>query len=108
MFIAMHTFINWLISVNISQNCIFVLSFCFKFIKVYKKDSHPKFPAGGKMSQYLDGLNIGDAIDVRGPSGRLKYLENGSFSIKLLRKDPANIVTVKKVAMIAGKVFIHI
>jgi cytochrome-b5 reductase len=58
------------------------------------------------MSQYLDELKIGDAIDVRGPSGRLKYLENGTFSIKLLRKDPANIVTVKKVGMIAGIVFI--
>ncbi|KAL1110476.1 hypothetical protein AAG570_008004 [Ranatra chinensis] len=71
-------------------------------IKVYKKNVHPKFPAGGKMSQHLDDLNIGDSVDIRGPSGRLKYLGQGSFSLKLLRKDPANIVNVKKVAMIAG------
>uniref|UniRef100_A0A0A9WFH4 NADH-cytochrome b5 reductase n=1 Tax=Lygus hesperus TaxID=30085 RepID=A0A0A9WFH4_LYGHE len=71
-------------------------------IKVYKKDVHPKFPLGGKMSQYLDSLSVGDAIDVRGPSGRLKYLGHGKFSMKFLRKDPADVVIVKKVSMIAG------
>ena len=34
---------------------------------------HPKFPEGGKMSQYLEAMAIGDAIDVRGPSGLLVY-----------------------------------
>uniref|UniRef100_A0A1B6GUP1 NADH-cytochrome b5 reductase n=4 Tax=Proconiini TaxID=565685 RepID=A0A1B6GUP1_9HEMI len=71
-------------------------------IKVYLKDVHPKFPAGGKMSQYLNDMKVGDSIDVRGPSGRLKYLGSGRFSLKLLRKDPPRIVTVNKVAMIAG------
>lgn len=63
---------------------------------------HPKFPEGGKMSQHLDSLKIGDTIDVRGPSGRLNYLGNGSFSLKKLRKDPPTVIKVKKVAMIAG------
>ncbi|BES90784.1 NADH-cytochrome b5 reductase [Nesidiocoris tenuis] len=71
-------------------------------IKVYRKDVHPKFPLGGKMSQYLDSLAIGDSIDVRGPSGRLKYLNHGKFSMKFLRKDPAHEVKVNKVSMIAG------
>jgi len=71
-------------------------------IKVYLKDVHPKFPAGGKMSQYLNNMKVGEYIDVRGPSGRLKYLGGGRFSLKLLRKDPPRIVTVTKVAMIAG------
>ncbi|XP_063237218.1 NADH-cytochrome b5 reductase 3 isoform X2 [Bacillus rossius redtenbacheri] len=71
-------------------------------IKVYFKNVHPKFPEGGKMSQYLENMKVGDTIDVRGPSGRLVYLGGGKFSIKVLRKDPAQIVTVKKVAMIAG------
>ncbi|XP_014250454.1 NADH-cytochrome b5 reductase 1 isoform X1 [Cimex lectularius] len=71
-------------------------------VKVYMKNVHPKFPAGGKMSQYLDSLNIGDTVDIRGPSGRLKYLGNGNFSMKVLRKDPAYTVTVNKIAMIAG------
>lgn len=71
-------------------------------IKVYFKNVHPKFPEGGKMSQHLESMNIGDTIDVRGPSGRLVYLNHGQFSIKILRKDPPTHITVKKVAMIAG------
>lgn len=71
-------------------------------VKVYMKNTHPKFPAGGKMSQYLDNLPIGSSVDIRGPSGRLKYLGHGEFSMKILRKDPAYTVRVKKVSMIAG------
>ncbi|KAF5294635.1 hypothetical protein FQA39_LY02767 [Lamprigera yunnana] len=71
-------------------------------IKVYFKNVHPKFPNGGKMSQHLENLKLGDKIDVRGPSGRLNYLGNGKFSIKKLRKDPAEMVTASKVGMIAG------
>lgn len=71
-------------------------------IKVYFKNVHPKFPEGGKMSQHLDSLQLGDTIDVRGPSGRLIYLGQGEFSIKKLRKDPPKIVKVNKVAMLAG------
>ncbi|XP_044729780.1 NADH-cytochrome b5 reductase 2 [Chrysoperla carnea] len=71
-------------------------------IKVYYKNTHPRFPDGGKMSQYLNDMKIGDKIDVRGPSGRLQYLGNGKFSIKKLRKDPPQEVQVNKLAMIAG------
>lgn len=71
-------------------------------VKVYKKNVHPKFPDGGKMTQYLDSLSIGDKIAVRGPSGKLQYLGNGKFSIKKLRKDPPQIIQAKKVNMIAG------
>lgn len=71
-------------------------------VKVYRKNVHPKFPDGGKMTQYLDEMKIGDKIAFRGPSGKLQYLGNGKFSIKKLRKDPPQIVNVKKVNMIAG------
>ncbi|KAB0802776.1 hypothetical protein PPYR_04962 [Photinus pyralis] len=71
-------------------------------IKVYFKNVHPKFPEGGKMSQHLESLKIGDTIDIRGPSGRLNYLGNGKFSVKKLRKDPPQTITVSKVGMIAG------
>ncbi|XP_021942618.1 NADH-cytochrome b5 reductase 2 isoform X2 [Zootermopsis nevadensis] len=71
-------------------------------IKVYFRNVHPKFPEGGKMSQYLDNMKLGDTVDVRGPSGRLVYLGKGAFAIKVLRKDPPTAVSVKKVAMIAG------
>ncbi|CAH2092156.1 unnamed protein product [Euphydryas editha] len=71
-------------------------------IKVYFKNVHPKFPEGGKMSQYLNNMKLGDTIDVRGPSGRLQYAGNGLFLIKKLRKDPPVKVSVKKMNMIAG------
>ncbi|XP_014611066.1 PREDICTED: NADH-cytochrome b5 reductase 3 isoform X1 [Polistes canadensis] len=71
-------------------------------IKVYFKNVHPKFPEGGKMSQYLEDMKIGDTIDIRGPSGRLIYKGFGKFSIKLLRKDPPIDYDVKKIVMLAG------
>ncbi|KAK2580151.1 hypothetical protein KPH14_012424 [Odynerus spinipes] len=71
-------------------------------IKVYFKNVHPKFPEGGKMSQHLENMKIGDTIDIRGPSGRLVYKGHGKFSIKLLRKDPPVDYDVKKVVMLAG------
>ncbi|CAH0551503.1 unnamed protein product [Brassicogethes aeneus] len=73
-------------------------------IKVYFKNVHPKFPDGGKMTQHLESLKIGDTIDIRGPSGRLQYMGHGQFSIKKMRKDPPTNLKVKKVSMIAGGV----
>jgi len=46
-------------------------------VQIYFKNVHPKFPAGGKMSQHLDSLQIGDFIDVRGPNGLLVYNGRG-------------------------------
>jgi len=71
-------------------------------VKVYMRNVHPKYPEGGKMSQYLDNMRIGDYIDTRGPSGRLKYIGHGIFSMKVLRKDPAYNVITRRVNMIAG------
>ncbi|RNA09426.1 NADH-cytochrome b5 reductase 3-like [Brachionus plicatilis] len=64
-------------------------------IKVYKAGIHPKFPDGGKMSQYLDKMQIGDKIDVRGPNGRLKYQGNGVFSIGI-DKSSTNVKQIKR------------
>lgn len=71
-------------------------------IKVYFKNVHPKFPEGGKLSQYLENMEIGDTIDFRGPSGRLVYKGNGKICIKLLRKEPPVEYNVKKIVMLAG------
>jgi len=71
-------------------------------IKVYKRNVHPKFPDGGKMSQFVDSLKIGETIAFRGPTGKLQYLGNGKFSIKKLRKDPPETVNVKIINLIAG------
>lgn len=51
-------------------------------IKIYKAGVHPKFPDGGKMSQYLDSLNIGDEVDFSGPSGHVTYYGNGRLQLR--------------------------
>ncbi len=71
-------------------------------LKVYKANVHPKFPDGGKMSQYLDSLKPGETIDVRGPSGRLQYKRNGVFEISVDKKTPPTVKRVKRIGMIAG------
>lgn len=71
-------------------------------IKVYFKDTHPKFPDGGKLSQYIENMSIGDTIDFRGPSGKLEYLGYGVFSIRGKSKEPPVEVHAKNLAMIAG------
>ncbi|XP_051544500.1 NADH-cytochrome b5 reductase 3 [Myxocyprinus asiaticus] len=71
-------------------------------VKIYYKNIHPKFPEGGKMSQYLESLRIGDTIDFRGPSGLLVYEGRGSFAIRPDKKSPPVIKTAKHVGMIAG------
>lgn len=64
---------------------------------------HPKFPAGGKLSQYIENMKLGETIDFRGPSGKLAYLGYGDFQIKFSRKEPPVRIHVNKLAMIAGK-----
>ena len=71
-------------------------------VKIYPANVHPKFPDGGKMTQYLESLNIGDTIDVRGPSGHLVYRGKGAFDIKEDKKGPVKETKVKNVSMIAG------
>lgn len=71
-------------------------------VKIYPANVHPKFPEGGKMTQYLESLAIGDSIDVRGPSGKLVYKGRGVFDIKEDKKEAGKEVKVKEVSMIAG------
>ena len=72
-------------------------------LKVYFKDVHPKFAEGGKMSQHLDGMDVGQSIDFRGPNnGLLTYRGCGSFVIRKDKKSDPDIKRVKRVSMIAG------
>ncbi|XP_030646354.1 NADH-cytochrome b5 reductase 2 [Chanos chanos] len=71
-------------------------------VKVYYKNTHPNYPDGGKMSQYLDNMKIGDTIDFRGPNGLLVYNGNGKFAIRPDKKSEANVRKFKHVGMIAG------
>ncbi|XP_030646336.1 NADH-cytochrome b5 reductase 2 isoform X1 [Chanos chanos] len=71
-------------------------------VKVYYKNTHPNYPDGGKMSQYLDDMKIGDTIDFRGPNGLLVYNGNGKFAIRPDKKSEAKVRKFKHVGMIAG------
>jgi cytochrome-b5 reductase len=70
-------------------------------IKVYFANVHPKFPEGGKMSQHLEQLKIGECILVKGPEGRFEYLGKGSFRVKRGR-DSFETRSAKHFGMIAG------
>lgn len=51
---------------------------CVKFvIKAYPPCE--RFPLGGKMSQHLEALEVGETIDMRGPVGEFDYHGNGKF-----------------------------
>lgn len=54
---------------------------CVKFvIKVYRPCE--RFPEGGKMTQYVDTLNIGDYLDFKGPVGEFEYMKDGNFVLE--------------------------
>ena len=65
-------------------------------IKVYKGGEVERFPDGGKMSQYLDSLSIGDSLDVSGPFGLHEYEGNGVLKTTKKREE------YHRIGMIAG------
>jgi len=74
---------------------------CIKFvIKAYRPCE--RFPAGGKMSQHLDTLKIGDTIDIKGPIGEFEYFGKGKFKIDHGGKLGSHEATAKCFNMIAG------
>jgi len=50
-------------------------------IKVYFANVHPKFPDGGKLTQYLESLSLGDEVRVKGPLGHIEYRGRGEMII---------------------------
>jgi len=61
-------------------------------IKVYFANVHPRFPEGGKLTQFLDKMAIGDTISVKGPLG--EYIFNvGSPSSIPKPLNPASPLT---------------
>ncbi|XP_063807864.1 NADH-cytochrome b5 reductase 1 [Pseudophryne corroboree] len=71
-------------------------------VKIYSKDQNPDFPEGGKMSQYLDSLSVGDKIEFQGPKGLLMYEGKGQFLIQPNKRSLAIRKSVHQVGMIAG------
>ncbi|RWS30200.1 NADH-cytochrome b5 reductase 3-like isoform X1 [Leptotrombidium deliense] len=71
-------------------------------VKVYFKNVHPKFPDGGKMSQYLESMAVGDEMVIRGPNGLINYLRKGQFAVKKNKTSAPEMKYYKNVGMIAG------
>ncbi|KAG8466066.1 hypothetical protein KFE25_005636 [Diacronema lutheri] len=65
-------------------------------IKVYEGGKIDRFPDGGKMSQYLASLKLGDKVTISGPWGMNEYKGRGLFKIGSKEKQ------VEHVAMMAG------
>jgi len=71
-------------------------------IKVYRADTHPKFPKGGMLSQHIDSLSINDTIEMKGPQGHLEYLTQGRFTVHKSARKPIEQRTATHFGMIAG------
>jgi len=73
-------------------------------IKVYYKDSNPLFPQGGLMTQWIDKVEVGSDILIRGPIGRLFYFGNGKFRLGAKKTKPIQWTTktYKRVGMLCG------
>jgi len=52
-------------------------------VKIYRKNEHPKFPGGGKLTSWMEGLKVGDRVQMQGPIGRLLYHGNGKVEITI-------------------------
>lgn len=70
-------------------------------VKIYLANVHPKFPDGGKMSQHLYNMQVGDRLLMRGPKGNVDYKGKGKFEV---RRKANEVVTynVRKIGMVAG------
>lgn len=71
-------------------------------IKVYKPCE--KFPLGGKVTQLLDALKVGDSCTFYGPKGMKTYAGRGKFLVKRLKSQGGGFETraCKNIGMIAG------
>jgi hypothetical protein len=47
-------------------------------LKIYSP-APPRFPTGGVMSQHIDSMKIGDTLEFSGPTGHIRYEDNGVF-----------------------------
>lgn len=71
-------------------------------IKVYKPNE--KFPLGGKVSQFLGAMKVGDVASFVGPKGMKTYEGKGVFSVKRLASQGGGFERRRcaNVGMIAG------
>ena len=50
-------------------------------VKIYRPNTHPNFPHGGKYTPFLETQEAGDKLMVEGPFGRFDYEAGGIVSI---------------------------
>lgn len=65
-------------------------------IKIYFSNEHPQFPLGGRMTQVMEALKVGDSMEVKGPLGHFIYQGRGSY------KHSGKAGTCRQLSMIAG------
>ncbi len=73
------------------------LGYCEFCIKVYRAGTSKIFPHGGKGSQYLETLEVGDTLDVQGPFGLLEYKGRGTW-----RGKGAKGAVITELGLLAG------
>ena len=56
-------------------------------VKIYEDSTVDKFPDGGKMSQYLNTVKLGDILNFSGPYGMHEYVSPGVFQSGARRVD---------------------
>jgi len=67
-------------------------------IKVYKPNQ--EFSEGGKLSQFLDAVKVGDKVDFKGPVGKYNYESRGLFNFGIGDKTVEK--KFKQVGLITG------
>ena len=53
-------------------------------MQVYWSNQHPNFPAGGKLSQWLESQPVGTMVEAKGPTGHFHYLGRGRYASSFL------------------------
>jgi len=70
-------------------------------IKTYFKED--AYPCGGLLTQYLNKLNVGQTVKIRGPFGKASYFGDGRFEIiKSFKPFILAKNTFKTIVMLAG------
>lgn len=95
--ISLHTTINGEPVQRSYTPCADGIGYFDLVIKVYFKNVHPKFPDGGKLTQYLESVQVGDSVLVgAAPRGLFDYKGHGHF------RRGKNEYHATKFAMVAG------
>jgi nitrate reductase (NAD(P)H) len=65
-------------------------------IKIYFPNDNPMFPEGGQLTRYLNSVNVGDFVEVKGPMGHIQYHGRGMLTVD------KTTIKVDRMTMIGG------